>query len=63
MDLWKEYTIHAAREAVRTEWPYAYSIGHIRAIIEDCSILPEEKVAQISFYLQQFDQMRRSDLT
>lgn len=60
---WTDREVCAAHEAAQSEWPYAYSVGHIRAIISDHSIDPEEKTARIQFYLQQFDQMRKTNIT
>lgn len=60
MKKWAKYEVHAAHEAVQTAWPYAYAIGHIRAIVSNRCIYPGEKVARIEFFLEQFDEAQSS---
>ena len=60
MKKWAKYEVHAAYEAVQTACPYAYAIGHIRAIVSNRCIYPGEKVARIEFFLAQFDEARSS---
>lgn len=60
MKRWEDYEAYAAREAVQSEYPYAYSVGHIRGIISDMRIYPDEKVARIEFFLEKFDEARAS---
>ena len=60
MKRWEAYEVEEAHEAVQAEWPYAYIVGHIRAIVTNRCIYPGEKVARIEFFLEQFDEARSS---
>lgn len=60
MKRWAVYETEEAHEAIRAEWPYAYIVGHIRAIVSNRLIYPGEKVARIEFFLEQFDEARAS---
>lgn len=60
MKRWEAYEVEEAHEAVQAEWPYAYIVGHIRAIVSSRCIYPGEKVARIEFFLEKFDEARSS---
>ena len=60
MKRWAAYEAKEAHEAIQAEWPYAYIVGHIRAIVSDRCIYPGEKVARIEFFLEKFDEARAS---
>ena len=60
MKRWEAYEVEEAHEAVQAEWPYAYIVGHIRAIVSNRCIYPGETVARIKFFLEQFDEEQLS---
>lgn len=60
MKRWEAYEVEEAHEAVQAEWPYAYIVGHIRAIVSNRCIYSGEKVARIKFFLEKFDEARSS---